>query len=691
LNEEELQLSKLIVTKCGGLPKVIVAVAEYWKNIILLPFGFDIKKFHDTFMYTVENDVKGFKSLRGLFSWMQSYLETCKDSLKPCIFYLPIFPRNHTFRQKRLLRRWIAEGYSRDTISGTAEENGERLLYELVDLSIIQKPSSKSLCQVNGLFHEYITSRPMEDNLVLTLEGHCKINSQRVGRHLSMQKSWDRDMTVFESIDFSRLRSFTVFGEWSPLFFSKPITNNKMRLVRVLDLEDTTGLTDDDLAHIGELLPLLKFLSLRGCREITHLPNSLGVLRQLQTLDVRYTSIVTLPPAVIVKLRKLQYVRAGTKTAQWEEGGIMVTCQPQPTEQEEEDTSAAPAPVVATQDAHGGTNTPRDEGGIMVPCQPQPTEPSEVATEASVAQAQEATKTSSGVAPRNMSGAYLPTFLSKMCCIPKVDGDDMDGCVEVPIEIGNLTTMHTLGDINVGAGKGIIKELKRLSQLCRLRVSGINVDNIHEFFSVISSLNHLEYLTVRVQSVKNMQDHSFACVDDTTSPPPKALKILKLYGHVRILSENWVKQLDNIEMMDVEMIILAQEEMYVFRALPRQNVFRRLCVRPIQVTELCFGRGRTYFMLNTKVLEIDCTSELNVIFERPSTEYQLELLKVNCSNRSILQFYDMHNLRKLKEVWLKGSYSDEVKQNLLEQLEEHTGRPILKILQSRASSSVQLN
>lgn len=176
----------------------------------------------DKFMHELETNQASY-DLQGLFSWVHSYFRTCPDFVEPCTFYLPIFPLNHIIRRRRLVRRWIAEGYSWDTKESTVEENAEESFSKLVNLSMIQLQGSTaalplygrmSLCQVNGFFREYILSRSMEENLVFSLEGRCSINSQRTGRHLAICSSWDRDRNVFGSIDVSRLRSLTVFGEW---------------------------------------------------------------------------------------------------------------------------------------------------------------------------------------------------------------------------------------------------------------------------------------------------------------------------------------------------------------------------------------------------------------------------------------------------------------------------------------------
>ncbi|KQJ91713.1 putative disease resistance RPP13-like protein 2 isoform X2 [Brachypodium distachyon] len=597
-----MEQANLILNKCGGLPQVIVAVGRYLatkKNMELW------SNLNDSFIYQLEIS-PGLDSLRGLFTWMHSYFHSCPDSLKPCVFYLSIFPRDRCIRRKRLVRRWITEGYSRDTDISTADTEAEDSFSKLVSLSIIQDPSKAAteiyrskgmriaLCQVNGFIREYIVSRPMEDNLVFALEGRCSLNSQRTGRHLAIRSTWNRDINVFKSMDFSRLRSLTVFGKWEPFFIS-----DTMRLVRVLDLEDTSDLTNNDLEEIGKLLPRLKFLSLRGCREISHLPSSIGGLRQLQTLDVRHTSIGRLPPAII-KLRKLQYIRAG---------GIM----------------------------------PLSDGNGMV------------------------AKEESSTPPRNMPRTKL-SWLSQFRRHRPV------GSVKVPIRIGKLTNLHTLGvvNVNVAGGKAILEELKKLTQLRKLGVSGINHKNSQKFCKAISGHSHLESLSVWIKG-------NHTCLDGIY-PHPENLQSLKLYGLADKLPV-WIKQLNNLTKMNLEMTILGREDIEVLGDLPNL-VMLQLFVKPVQNGQLCFHpkpeKSDSSVFVSLHVLEIACNSSLHVRFIKLAMPH-LEMLKVRCCSGSSLQFSGLENLYCLKEVSLEGSYDIELKEDLLQQLDKlpKSNKPVL--------------
>ncbi|KQJ88888.1 disease resistance protein RPP13 [Brachypodium distachyon] len=593
LNSKDKELKELIL-KCGGLPKVIVAIARLLaaKTVTLMETASSLNL---RFMHELENNPE-FDSLRGLLVWMQSYFRDCQDFLKPCIFYLSIFPLDHRIRRRRLVRRWIAEGYARDCDKKSAEDNGEDYFSSLLDLSIIQQPPQSvttnlndtrmALCQVNGFVREYIVSRRMEENLVFELGGSCCLTTQRTGRHLIILESWDRDMIVFNSIDFSRLRSMTVFGEWKSFFIS-----DTMKILRVLDLENAKDVLDDDLHRIVKLLPRLKSLSIRGCHEISHLPSSVGDLRQLQSLDVRHTSIVSLP-SNITNLEKLQYIRAGNTT-----------------------TSEEPS----------------------TPCLPV-------------------------------------SMLSKLCRPGHQVG------VEVPGGIGKLTALHTLGVVNISAsgGKAILKELKKLTQLRKLGVSGINRKNRDEFRSAISSHSHLESLSVWLDK------DSENCLDGI-SLPLKNVQSLKLYGLVDKLpggikqdSQDALKEV-KLTKLELEMDKLSKDDIAVLGALPKLCTLR---VKQFKEGTLDFcvkqeGRElRTY--QKVRILEIACSSSLKVNFGS-ETMQNLEQLKVDCCNGSSLKFSDLNKLAELKEVVLKGCSDNKLKEDLQTQLLQHTKKPLLKL------------
>ncbi|KAM3298157.1 hypothetical protein ACQJBY_039897 [Aegilops geniculata] len=586
------ELQELIM-KCGGLPKVIVSIAALLATQTVTTMD-TVRSLNGKFMHTLETNQE-YDSLRGLFDWMYSYFRTCPDSIKPCIFYLSIFPRGHGIRRRRLVRRWIAEGYSRDSDEESAVDKGENFFSKLLDLSIIQQmpqlvttafsDTRIVMCQVNGFIREYIVSRRMEENLVFELGPNCVLTTERKGRHLIILKNWVRDIIVFESIDFSRLRSLTVFGKWESFFISK-----SMRLLRVLDLEDASGLKDEDLIEMVKRLRRLKFFSLRGCSEISHLPSSLGELRQLQTLDVRHTSIARLPKN-IGKLQKLQYIRAGTTIS----------------------ALTSPAP-------------------------------------------------SRSLLELRRRRALLG--------------------VEVPRGIGKLTALHTLGVVNVIAsgGKAFVKELKKLTQLRKLGVSGINRHNSEDFFSAISGHVHLESLLVQLAEGNQRSL-------DGISLPWENLQSLKLHGlqdKLPLLEG----QLSKLKKLDVEMDSLEKTDIEFLAKLPNLCILR-LRVKQLQGGKLHFFHELSGCELTTfekvKILEIGCgSSNLQVNFGSKSMK-NLELLEIDYSSGSY-QLAGLNNLSELKEVLLKGTNDEQFRAELERYLATHPNKPAVKLEKLPAST-----
>nr|UBY07087.1 NBS-LRR disease resistance protein [Dasypyrum villosum] len=302
---ELVEQAKLILKKCRGLPLALVTIGGFLASQPKTTFEWRKLNEHISAELEMNPELGIIKAVL-----MKSY-DGLPYYLKACFLYLAIFPEDQQIARRRLVRRWIAENYSSEVHGKSVEEVLNSYFMELIGRSMIL-PSQQSIhsmkgidsCHVHDLIREIAISKSMEENLVFTLEEGCSLNNQGIVRHLTISSNWKGDQCEFENIvDLSRVRSLTLFGIWRPFYIS-----DKMRLLRVLDLEGGWYLCDHHLQHIGKLVHL-RYISLRGRSNICHLPNSLGNLRQLQTLDISGTSITKLP-RTIIKLVKMQRILA---------------------------------------------------------------------------------------------------------------------------------------------------------------------------------------------------------------------------------------------------------------------------------------------------------------------------------------------------------------------------------------------
>jgi hypothetical protein len=117
--------------------------------------------------------------------------------------------------------------------------------------------------------------------------------------------------------------------------------------------------------------------------------------------------------------------------------------------------------------------------------------------------------------------------------------------VEMPSGIGVLTNLHTVGVIKATVAG--LKDLKKLTQLRKLGVSGINRRNHKKLRNVVSGHGHLEYLSVWLD--KDTEGIEL-CVQTGVFLFPDKLQRLKLHGHVDRLPE-WIRVLTKLPELEV--------------------------------------------------------------------------------------------------------------------------------------------
>ncbi|KAM0895694.1 hypothetical protein ACQ4PT_023667 [Festuca glaucescens] len=491
---ELVEPANLILKKCNGLPLAIVTIGGFLSNQPKTALEWRTLNDHISMELEMNPELETIRTIL-----MKSY-DGLPYHLKACFLYLSIFPEDYEIGIKRLLRRWIAEGYSSAVRNQSAEEMAKSYLMELIGRSmLLSYYSGKRIdsCQVHDLIREICISKSTEENIVLRLdEGFSSLNAkQSRSRHLSINGSWQGDKIKFESIvDMPRVRSVTIFGKWRPFFIS-----DKMRMLRVLDLEDTTGLVDHHLEHVWKLLHL-RYLSLRGCRDIYHLPDSLGNLMQLETIDIRFTSIVMLPKA-ITKLAKLQYLHAGAKR----EHAV-------------------------------GRRYTLDRSCPLLTMGPQ------LCAACCVPQL------------LDIDGFNRRDACTFACCavIPCIIKKLNHGGVMLPRGIRKLKALNTLRDVDLPSGdNAILHDIKRLTGLRKLGLMSITKENSPDVFSVISHLSHLQSLMLKSYA-------GFLYLSDT-SLPPKNLHSLKLLSTMEKLP-GWITELHNLVKLKLSLQLSGQPE-----------------------------------------------------------------------------------------------------------------------------------
>uniref|UniRef100_A0A0D9X7A2 AAA+ ATPase domain-containing protein n=1 Tax=Leersia perrieri TaxID=77586 RepID=A0A0D9X7A2_9ORYZ len=328
-----LNLTKVcynILEKCDGLPLAIIAISgllatkeptEDQSNQVEKSIGYALER---------NEDVNGMIKILSL-----SYFDL-PQNLRTCLLYLCTFPEDYIINTRRLVRRWIAEGFIREEHGHTRYELGQRCFNELINRSLIQpmyigKFGEVKSCRVHDIILDFIQSKSIEENFVTLLRvPSATIDLLSKVRRLSLlgnteeedRSDEDRSGDIYimdkREEDASKyvdiLRKMKLCNARSLTLFSNSVEIPSLlqfRHLRVLDFEDCEHLQDHHLANIGNLMQL-KYLSLKNTI-INVLPTQIAGLQYLETLNIDVRGTINIP-AHISRLRRLIYLLVETRS-----------------------------------------------------------------------------------------------------------------------------------------------------------------------------------------------------------------------------------------------------------------------------------------------------------------------------------------------------------------------------------------
>ena len=176
---ELIDEAKVILKKCEGLPLALITIGGFLANQPKTLVEWRKLNKHLSTELDMNPELEPIKSI------LRKSYDGLPDHLKSCFLYLSIFPADHKVNRRRLERRWVAEGYSRDICGKSMEEVASNYFMELIDRSMIL-PSQQSVysrkkidsCHVHDLMHEIGISKSLEENLIFRLEEGCSSNTK---------------------------------------------------------------------------------------------------------------------------------------------------------------------------------------------------------------------------------------------------------------------------------------------------------------------------------------------------------------------------------------------------------------------------------------------------------------------------------------------------------------------------------
>ncbi|KAF7046008.1 hypothetical protein CFC21_055068 [Triticum aestivum] len=298
-----------ILEKCAGLPLAIISISslladeparEEWDRA-LAAMGSSLE--------VEAGDMTKILSL--------SYFDL-PHPMRTCLLYLSAYPEDRVIEKWSLIQKWIAEGFIHERQGWSTYQVGEYYFNELINRNLIKPANLEDkeeygqvlACQVHDIILDFITCKAKEENFMTSFGDAEQGKTHRVRRLSLVSRNNDEMATV--SGDLSHIRSLAMFG-YLPQHSASDFPALGLLdfpALCVLDLGECEDLENFHLGNVEKLL-LLKYLRL-GSRSdsITELPEGIGKLKYLETLDVRRLRVGKLP-STMTRLQRLVRLYGG--------------------------------------------------------------------------------------------------------------------------------------------------------------------------------------------------------------------------------------------------------------------------------------------------------------------------------------------------------------------------------------------
>ncbi|KHN23474.1 Putative disease resistance RPP13-like protein 1 [Glycine soja] len=269
LNVELKEIGTKIVEKCKGLPLALETVGcllrtkrssvSEWEGVMISKI-WDLR-------------IEDSKILPAL---LLSYYHL-PSHLKRCFAYCALFPKDHEFDKESLILLWMAENFLQCSQQNKSpKEVGEQYFYDLLSRSFFQQSNrDNKTCFV---MHDFLNdlAKYVSGDICFRWGVDEEENIPKTTRHFSFVITDFQYFDGFDSLYYAqRLRTFM------------PIS----RTTSFIDKWDCKILTHEFFS----MFKFLRVLSFSGCRDLEGVPDSIGNLIHLGSLDLSHTRIKTLP------------------------------------------------------------------------------------------------------------------------------------------------------------------------------------------------------------------------------------------------------------------------------------------------------------------------------------------------------------------------------------------------------------